>query len=110
MKKRSKKIPEVVPHYIVDNVGKKIGVILDMVTFDKLIEEIEDIYFGAIAQAALQRETEFLSHDEVKKLFGECRGNHVPNATTKKAIKNAKDGKNLTQIEDLSVLTKNFGL
>lgn len=35
---------------------------------------------------------------------------HTPNRATKRAIKNAEEGKNLTHIEDLTVLAKKFGL
>ena len=55
------------PQYIIDKAGKKTGVILDIITFEQLLEEIEDIYFAAKAQTALQEKDELISHVEVKK-------------------------------------------
>ncbi len=31
-------------HYIVDKSGKKTGVIMDIATFEELIEKLEDLY------------------------------------------------------------------
>lgn len=59
---------QVMPQYIVDENGKKTGVILDIVTFKKLLAEIEDAYFGSLAQMTLEKEKEYLSHQQVKKL------------------------------------------
>ena len=39
----------------------------DTSTFEQLLEEIEDIYFGSIAQKALQKEEGYIEHAEVKK-------------------------------------------
>jgi len=49
-------LSKITPQYIIDKSGKKTGVILDMPTFEQLLEEIEDIYFGSIAHKALQEE------------------------------------------------------
>lgn len=63
MKPRSGDIPA---QFIVDNAGKKTAVILDIKTFEKLLDELEDFYLGELAQAALKQEQEWISHDEVK--------------------------------------------
>ena len=55
------------PQYIVDRAGIKTGVILDITTFEQMIEEIEDMCFGAIAHRALQEEDAYVEHSEVKK-------------------------------------------
>lgn len=60
-------LSNIVPQYIVDKAGKKTGVILDIITFDQIIEEIEDMHFGAIAHKALQKEDMYVEHSEVKK-------------------------------------------
>ena len=36
-------------------------------TFEQLLGEIEDIYFGSIAHKALQKEDDYIEHAEVKK-------------------------------------------
>ena len=60
-------LSKITPQYIVDKAGKKTGVILDILSFEQLLEEIEDIYFGAIAHNALQQEDEYIAHTDVKK-------------------------------------------
>lgn len=62
-------LEDFIPQYITDASGKKTGVILTMDLFDKLVEEIEDIYFGALAEAAFDQEKEYISHEEVKRLY-----------------------------------------
>ncbi len=57
----------ITPQYIIDKTGKKTGVILDMHSFEKLLEEIEEIYLGALSEAALREAQEYITHDEVKK-------------------------------------------
>jgi hypothetical protein len=60
-------LSKITPQYIIDKAGKKTGVILDILTFEKLLEEIEDLYFGSIAHKALQDEDEYITHEDVKK-------------------------------------------
>ncbi len=60
-------IPEITPQYIIDKTGKKTGVILDIQTFEKLLSELEDIYFGTMAEAALEKAQEYIDHEEIKK-------------------------------------------
>lgn len=62
-----KLLKDIEAQYIVDKTGKKTAVVLDIETFENLLEEIEDIYFGTLAEAALQQEQEHISHDEVKR-------------------------------------------
>ena len=60
MKKNRRRKHDLALQYIVDHIGKKTGVILSMETFEQLMEEIEDVYFGVLAQAAFQHETEYI--------------------------------------------------
>lgn len=52
-------------HFIVDKTGKKTAVILDIETFQHLIDELEDFYLGIIAQTAKREDAETVSHDKV---------------------------------------------
>ncbi|MBY0353417.1 hypothetical protein K2W90_03570 [Candidatus Babeliales bacterium] len=63
------KLSELSTQFIVDKAGKKTGVILDMKTFQNLLEEIEDLYLATLAQAALQEKGECVSQEEVEKYF-----------------------------------------
>ena len=56
MLKTKNLLSKITPQYIIDKAGKKTGVILDILAFEQLLEEIEDIYFGSIAHKALQEE------------------------------------------------------
>jgi hypothetical protein len=67
MLKTKNLLSTITPQYIIDKAGKKTGVILDIISFERLLEEIEDIYFGSIAHKILQKENEYISHDDVKK-------------------------------------------
>ncbi len=66
MKPSSHDVPA---QFIIDKAGKKTGVILDIKTFERLMDELEDFYLGALAQAALKEGQEVVSHDEVKQQF-----------------------------------------
>ncbi len=71
MKTSKSPISSLSPQYIVDKKGKKTAVILNIDSFEKLLEEIEDIYFGSLAKAALEQEEETIPHKTVKhKLSG----------------------------------------
>lgn len=61
-----KEILEIAPKYIVDNTGKKTAVILEIATFEDMLERLEDMYFGLKAEQALQ-EDEFLDFNELNK-------------------------------------------
>lgn len=67
MLKTKNLLSHIAPQYIIDKAGKKTGVILDILVFEQLIEEIEDIYFGAIAHEALSREEKCVPHEEIRK-------------------------------------------
>jgi len=67
MLKNKSLLSKITPQYIVDKAGKKTGVILDILVFEQLLKEIEDIYFGSIAHKALQEEDEYILHSNVKK-------------------------------------------
>jgi len=60
-------IAQIPAQYIVNKTGKKTGIIVDIETFEKLLEEIEDVYLGALATAALKQEQEYIPHEEVKR-------------------------------------------
>lgn len=55
------------PQFIIDKAGNKTAVILDIKTFEKMQDELEDFYFGTLAEAALEKEEGFVSHDAVKR-------------------------------------------
>ena len=57
---------EIAPRYIIDSSGKKTEVILDISTFERMLENLEDLYFGLQAEQAL-REGEFIDFDEANK-------------------------------------------
>ena len=67
-------IPEHNPEVYFDKKGKPLKVLLDFDVYEQLLEcaeGLEDQVFGAIAQAVLENESEFLSHEEVKMLIEE---------------------------------------
>ncbi len=61
-----KEILRISPRYIVDSMGKRTEVILDISTFEKMLENLEDFYFGLQAEQAL-KEGEFIDFDEASK-------------------------------------------
>lgn len=67
MLKNKSPLLNITPQYIIDKAGKKTGVILNILDFEQLLEEIEDIYFASVAHKALQEEDEFILHSDVKK-------------------------------------------
>ena len=68
MKKENKEIIEISPRYIVDENGKKTEVVLDISTFEQILENLEDLYFGLKAKEALQN-GEFIDFDEANKII-----------------------------------------
>lgn len=73
MLKTKTPLSKITPQYIVDKAGNKTGVILDILAFEQLLEEIEDIYFGAKAHKALQEDDEIIAHADVKKKLARKR-------------------------------------
>ncbi len=57
---------DIEPRYIVDSTGKKIEVVLDISTFEKMVENLEDSHFGEQAERVLE-EGEFIDFDEANK-------------------------------------------
>ena len=53
------------PRYIVDEQGKKIEVVLDILTFEKMVEKLEEVYLGLQAEKAIG-EGEFVDFDAAK--------------------------------------------
>jgi len=60
---------EITPQFIVDHTGKKTGVLLDMLTFDQIMEKLEEFYLRCAAQYELDNQPEFSSFQEAKKRF-----------------------------------------
>ncbi len=70
MKTPKSSIASLKPQYIVDKTGKKTAVILDINSFEKLLEEIEDGYFGSLAQKNLElEENDLIPHKTVKRKY-----------------------------------------
>jgi len=63
----SQKKGEINPQFIVDETGKKTAVILDILTFEKLMEAAEDYYLGKMAEEVLRTETEWVDFEEFEK-------------------------------------------
>ena len=63
------KISSYQPQYIVDDKGNRKSVVFDMQNFEKLIEQIEDIYFGALAEKEFKKHKSTMKHTDVKKLI-----------------------------------------
>ena len=57
---------EIAPRYIVDSVGNKTEVVLDIATFEQMVEVLEDLYLGLQAEEAF-KEGEFIDFDEANK-------------------------------------------
>lgn len=57
------------PRFITDDKGNKLEVVLDIATYDKLIDLIEDYYLGQMAQEVLACEDkeEYVDMHEFKK-------------------------------------------
>ncbi|MDR3646537.1 MAG: hypothetical protein P4L22_03275 [Candidatus Babeliales bacterium] len=62
-----KHIIDIHPQFIVDQNGKKTGVIMNIETFEELIEKIEDLYFGSLAHQNLPDKTKFDDFETFKK-------------------------------------------
>ncbi len=61
-----KQVLEISPKYIVDETGKKTEVVLDISTFEQMLESLEDFYFGLEAEKFLES-GEFVDFDEANK-------------------------------------------
>lgn len=59
----SKERLEIKPRYIVDSHGKKVAVILDIATFECMLENLENLYFGLQAKQVL-KQAEFIDFDK----------------------------------------------
>jgi hypothetical protein len=53
MKKRQNML-EISPQYLVDKSGKKVSVLLDIVTFEQMVELYENLCCGNLAKKALK--------------------------------------------------------
>jgi len=54
------------PQFIFDNSGKKKAVILDILTFENMLEALEDSALGRLTKEILENENEFVDLDELK--------------------------------------------
>ncbi len=64
MKKNSLEIPA---QYIVNNIGKKTGVILNISIFEKIMERLEESYLGEEAEKIFAEKTEYVDLSKVHK-------------------------------------------
>ncbi|OGB84120.1 hypothetical protein A3F66_02905 [candidate division TM6 bacterium RIFCSPHIGHO2_12_FULL_32_22] len=58
---------EINPKFVVDSRGKRTAVILDIVTFEKLLDSAEDFYLGSLAEKELNEETDWVDLEEWEK-------------------------------------------
>ena len=61
-----KRLINVHPQFIVDKAGKKTGVVMDISTFEELMEKFEELYLGALAEDVLKEEDTFYELKEIK--------------------------------------------
>lgn len=57
------------PQYIVDEQGNKTAVILDLKIFNKMLEELEDLYDVLEAEKVIKKEGKRFTFEEVEKAF-----------------------------------------
>lgn len=62
-----KQILEISPQFIIDRTGKKTGVLLDISTFESMLEKLEELYLGLEAEHILKDEKEFSDFEKLKK-------------------------------------------
>jgi len=62
-----KHILDIHPQFIVDKDGKKTGVIMNIETFEHLIETVEELYFASLAHETLKSKDKFHDFEEFKK-------------------------------------------
>lgn len=58
--------PPISPHIIKNKQGKKLGVFIDMDDYQALMDHIEDLCLGRIAQAIKRQDKTSVSLDELK--------------------------------------------
>ncbi len=57
----------ITPQYIVDDKGKKIGVVLDIKTFTSMVEELENLYEIIEAEKIIKKKGKRYTLEEVEK-------------------------------------------
>lgn len=72
------------PQYIIDEHGNKTAVILDLKLFNKLLEELEDLYDVVEAEKIIKRGGRTFTAEEVEKA---CSATWTKKRTTKKVQK-----------------------
>ncbi len=55
--------------FIVDQNGKKTAVVLDIKTFESLVDQLEDFYLIAMAKDTINGDDGLVSHEEIKKMI-----------------------------------------
>lgn len=61
------KFPDIEPQFIINKKGIKTGVYLDIKSYEKLLEEIEDLYLCNMARIVEETDKESHTLEEVKK-------------------------------------------
>ena len=69
--KNNNNAQEVSTQYIFDKHSKQTGVYMSNEALEEFLEDLEELFFAQLADAFFQNETEFISHDEVKRILGE---------------------------------------
>ena len=62
-----KNLLDIQPQFIIDQNGKKTGVIMNIEIFEELIQKIEELYFGALAHQSVKDQTKFQDFETFKK-------------------------------------------
>ena len=69
MKKNNDETHEFATRFLFNKDGKQLGVFLSNKALEEFLEKLEDYYFGQLADFLFQSETEFVSHEDVKKML-----------------------------------------
>ena len=85
-------ISTVQAQFIIDNKGKKTGVILDIETFEQMVEELEELYLGKWAEDVLKSD---LQAGKPQYTLAEIKQNLLPKKkalglVAKKSVKSQK--------------------
>lgn len=66
MKGRKAPLSDISPQFIVDKEGNKTAVLIDIKSYESLLDEIEDIYLASLAKETFDQD-DLISHEEVKR-------------------------------------------
>jgi len=62
-------IPKIKIHYVQNESGTMVGVLLSHADFEKLVEKMEDFLDHAACERAKKRPAKFYTHEEIKKII-----------------------------------------